>query len=342
MRLSLAILLCVPLAAFAKEPTPDAIRAAVAKALPRLWEGIDGHTERRACFTCHNHAVPLVALGIARERGFSVDAKKMDAQTASALKHYEAMRQPIVRGDGPGPAPGINLPVGGGVDNTGYAMFAFAGLGVKRNRTTELIADYTLGARGGTGAWATIAVRVPSEASSFTTTYLSMHALREYGKPADAEKIETRISVARAWMLKTPAKDTEDRAFKLLGLWLAGGTEAELAVARKELIDTQLPDGGFAQIEKREPDAYATGSALYALHVGGKVKTSDAAYRKGLAFLVKSQKDDGTWHVTTRSRPIQKYFETGFPYEKDQFISCAGTGWATAALALSLPASGGR
>ena len=31
--------------------------------------------------------------------------------------------------------------------------------------------------------------------------------------------------------------------------------------------------------------------------------------RRGLEFLVKTQKDDGSWHVASRSRPIQRYFE---------------------------------
>jgi hypothetical protein len=41
--------------------------------------------------------------------------------------------------------------------------------------------------------------------------------------------------------------------------------------------------------------------------------------------------------VRSRSRPFQVYFESGFPYGKDQFISLAASGWATTALALALP-----
>jgi hypothetical protein len=44
---------------------------------------------------------------------------------------------------------------------------------------------------------------------------------------------------------------------------------------------------------------------------------------------------DGSWLVRSRSRPFQTYFETGFPHGKDQWISSAATGWATAALALA-------
>jgi hypothetical protein len=52
-----------------------------------------------------------------------------------------------------------------------------------------------------------------------------------------------------------------------------------------------------------------------------------------MAFLLQSQREDGSWQVKTHSKPFQEYFETGFPHEKDQFISSAATGWAVAALA---------
>jgi hypothetical protein len=41
--------------------------------------------------------------------------------------------------------------------------------------------------------------------------------------------------------------------------------------------------------------------------------------------------------VASRSLAFQTYFESGFPYGKDQFISAAASGWAAAALALALP-----
>ena len=62
------------------------------------------------------------------------------------------------------------------------------------------------------------------------------------------------------------------------------------------------------------------------------------AYRRGLQYLLSSQGDDGSWHVESRSKPFQKYFESGFPDGKDQFISLAASSWAATALALALPA----
>ena len=55
----------------------------------------------------------------------------------------------------------------------------------------------------------------------------------------------------------------------------------------------------------------------------------------GVAYLVKTQLSDGTWLVKSRSKPFQTYFESGFPHGKDQFISIAGSCWATTALILA-------
>jgi hypothetical protein len=40
--------------------------------------------------------------------------------------------------------------------------------------------------------------------------------------------------------------------------------------------------------------------------------------------------------VKSRSKPFQPYYESGFPYEKDQFISAAASGWATTAIAFAV------
>jgi hypothetical protein len=103
------------------------------------------------------------------------------------------------------------------------------------------------------------------------------------------------------------------------------------------LLRTQRGDGGWGQLDDMTSDAYATATVLVALHQAGGVPTTDKVYQRGVAWLLKNQRADGTWLVHTRSKPIQKYFESGFPHGKHQFISMAATGWAVTALALTLP-----
>ena len=51
------------------------------------------------------------------------------------------------------------------------------------------------------------------------------------------------------------------------------------------------------------------------------------------AFVV-----DGSWFVKTRALAFQPYFDNHFPYAHDQWISAAGSSWATMALSLAAPA----
>lgn len=306
------------------------VKAAVEKSLPLLWKGVEGHSAKRTCFTCHNHAVPLLAITTADTHGFPADRKKLDEQTAFISEHFEGMRDRLEKGNGPGPGP-----VGGGVDNTGYALFALDLLGVKPNKTTDAIARYTLGADSTRNHWPARGNRPPSEASDITTTAFAVRGLRTFTPKDNTTMADQRLTAARKWLVSAKAKDTEDRVFRLLGLHASGATADEVNTATKELLATQEKDGGWAQTDWRFSDAYATGAALYALHTAGGVKTDDPAYTRGLAFLLGTQLDDGSWHVRTRSRPVQTYFESGFPHSKDQFISCAATGWATTALALA-------
>ena len=67
-----------------------------------------------------------------------------------------------------------------------------------------------------------------------------------------------------------------------------------------------------------------------------KMPTADPVYQKGVQYLRQTQAADGTWHVKTRSIPVQPYFESGFPYGHDQWISAAGTSWAAMALTLTI------
>jgi hypothetical protein len=67
------------------------------------------------------------------------------------------------------------------------------------------------------------------------------------------------------------------------------------------------------------------------------METRDPVFQRGVDFLRGTQAADGSWHVRSRSIWFQPYFESGFPYGQDQFISTAGTAWASMALAAAAP-----
>jgi hypothetical protein len=127
---------------------------------------------------------------------------------------------------------------------------------------------------------------------------------------------------------------------QLLGMSWSQADVKDLRKAARALLGEQRPDGGWAQLTALESDAYATGQALVALQSSGQLAISDAAYQRGVGFLLRTQMSDGSWLVRTRTFPFQPYKESGFPHGKDQWISAAGTSWAAMALSLTAPKRG--
>jgi squalene cyclase len=202
---------------------------------------------------------------------------------------------------------------------------------------TDAVIEYLLKKDESSDHWRGSSNRPPSEASEFTSTYLALRALAAYGKEGQKDRIATRVGKARRWLEATRPKDTEDRVFRLLALKAASSPEESIRKAFDDLIAARRDDGGWSQLDGGKSDAYATGSALVALHMAGGLATDSPIYRGGLRFLIASQRDDGSWFVASRSKPFQKYFESGFPYGKDQFISMTASSWATMALAMACP-----
>ena len=138
-----------------------------------------------------------------------------------------------------------------------------------------------------------------------------------------------------SYLRKADPRDTQDQTFKLLALIWSDAPASEVAKEKAALIALQREEGGWAQMPSMAPDAYATGQALYALHAA-KHPVTDAVYRKGVDYLLRTQLEDGTWFVRTRAFGFQPYFETGFPHGRSQFISTVATAWASAALTYTL------
>ena len=321
-----------PFHAFAEDPGPgdEAIKAAVAKSLPLLETGARTSMEKRKqCFTCHNQALPVMALTTARARGILIDAENLRRQVQFTADFLGKNRTNYLDGRGQG----------GQALTAGYALWTLEMGGWKSDETTDAVAEFLLKFQNDLDHWKPQTVRPPSEESLFTVSYVALRGLKIFGRTGQQERIAQRTARVRQWLVNTPARETEDRVFRLRCLHAAEAPKHEIRDAAQELLKTQRADGGWAQLASLDSDAYATGTALVALHQAGGIATAEPAYRNGLRFLIARQLDDGSWHVPTRSTPIQTYYESGYPHGEDQFISITAAGWATTALALALPAT---
>ena len=309
-------------------PSVEALRAAVGKSLPLLTAGAHGSMEKRErCFTCHNQGLPILAFTTAQSRGVVIDAEELRKQVQFTADFLDRNRTNYLAGKGQG----------GQADTAGYALWALENGGWKPDATTAAVSEYLLLWQRDLIHWKPQSRRPPTEQSLFTSTHAALRGLKTFSTPEQRERVDRRFEQVRAWLLQTPAEDTEDRVFRLRALHVAGVPEADIRQAVQELLQTQRPDGGWAQLADRESDAYATGTALVALHQAGGLATAEETYRKGLRYLLAQQRADGSWLVTSRSKPIQSYYESGYPHGTNQFISISAAGWATTALALALP-----
>ena len=301
----------------------EMVKTAVEKALALLDKSGPQFVRVSGCTSCHNQSLPQMAYAAARKRGFAVDEKVAKYQVEAVLATFKPAVPDMAAGKPNIPDPAISV---------SYALAGLAAEGYSPDQTTAAMAHLVSLQQTGDGSFLAFPARPPIESSVFTATALSVRALQVYG-----QNVDSIVDRARTWLETAQAHTNEDRAMQLLGLAWAKGSGSAMERAARELIAQQRPDGGWAQLTNLESDAYATGQALAALSVSGQLQSSDAVWQKGSGFLLRTQLDDGSWLVRTRTMPIQPYKESGFPHGRHQWISAAGTSWAVMALGLTQP-----
>jgi N-acyl-D-amino-acid deacylase len=151
-------------------------------------------------------------------------------------------------------------------------------------------------------------------------------------------ELNERVGRARAWLLRHPAATTDEKVFRLLGLYWTKADAREIHQQAEILKREQNRDGGWSQLRNVNSDAYATGLVLVALHASGQLSVGNERYTRGVKYLLSTQEEDGSWLVTKRAVPgTVAWFDTGFPHGKFQTISYVGTAWATIALMYAAP-----
>ena len=336
MLLSIIIVCCRILAVDESAPeqtsvtvsvSPDETRTAIQRAIPSLQQGAAVSVKERKCFTCHSQAMPVIALTEAAKRGFVVDQENIQRQMQHTWDHLDNGKTDYQAGKGQG----------GQVMTAGYAMWTLEVGDWKSDETTNAVIHYLVEYQQDRNRWLSSSQRLPSMGSPFTATYVALRAMAHFGTDEQKTGIAARRDAAAKWVLETEPIDTEDRVFQLRTLPYIDASDDVKTKAVDALLAKQRADGGWSQADDMTSDAYASGSVLTALQDAGNLPGDHSAIAAGCRYLIDSQLEDGTWRVETHAKPIQTYYESGFPHGKDQFISIAATAWATLALAATLP-----
>lgn len=309
-------------------PTRSAVpyqpKEAVARAVARLQPAGPSFSDRTRCNSCHNQNLPAVAINAARARAVPVDQALVTHSFDVTQQNWRGRREFTLLGDTN--RAGFQL-------NVEYGLLDFAEAGVAPTPTSDAMVLGLALRQMADGSWPTPPdIRPPLTASVIVSTALALRGIRVFAPPGRRDEMEARVAHAAGFLRGAKPSDTQDQAFKMLGLLWAGAPAEEVARERSALAALQRADGGWAQLPSMSTDAYATGQAMFALRAAG-TGVKESAYRKGVDYLLKTQLEDGTWFVRTRAFGFQPYFETGFPYGRSQFISTAATAWAATALA---------
>ena len=326
------VFLCSMLTGWVNKPLPidaDVIKQAATKSLMLLQKSAYVFTNNnpRKCASCHHNTLTAMAEEIAGKKGIQI------IDTFSA-KNIAAMESDLITVCNPNQ---INQFITANF----IIPYVLLGLDAKKypaNLYTDIAVDYIMGQAKPDGSFLAESGRAPLECGDIHLTAMAIRSIQLYASIAKKSRVEELVQKTRHWLEQTNSGQQQELAFQLLGLqWCGSSVDHKIKIAAK-LRSMQNEDGGWSQLPTLKSDAYATGQTLYALYESGMEKPEDAAYQKGLNFLLKTQNENGAWFVPTRSFPIQPFVDSDFPpYDDNQFISATATNWAVMALLNSLP-----
>jgi N-acyl-D-amino-acid deacylase len=333
-----SLILALPvlvLASAARADTPsDPVKGAVEKGLVRIQKGAASYLTHRQCFSCHHQLMSILSMTSARQRGFAVEPERLAEQVEATLDYFRPRLKVIAKGGD----------LGGNNETASQTLLALDAAGHPADEVTGALVEFLIRRQAADGSWPIFrfSSRPPSGSTPYRSTAIALRGLQVYGQASKLEELreeeprEAALAHGKEWLLRSKPETTEDKVWRLRGLVYADADKDQVAAARDLLLKEQKADGSWSQLPEMAGDAYATGTVLMALRHAG-LGAEHPAYQKGVKYLLATQKDDGSWFVQTRARPVQTFFDNGDPGGKSQFISFAATNWAVLALLEVMP-----
>lgn len=310
------------------EVTATEVRAAVERSLPFLEKSSSAWRSERKCVTCHQVPFAVWALTEGKERGFDVDAKKLDDLTAWSFDFCATNDN---KGEKTG---GFHL-------TSVFMILSQNGTATREDavKVYELFEMFFAKRQKPDGSWREgRQIRINGaqrEADEVDTmwTLLAIKSLERLGDklPADTRKGLTAERDKGLAFLKDakPGKRIDWLALRVLV-----AKEYETAERAKELLrellELQNTDGGWGYVRTGDSYAHTTGEVLYCLGLMG-LGEKDAGVKKAWKYLVRDQQQDGWWDCKTR-----ELFSTKPDTVRNTSVHW-GTAWATIGLMQTLP-----
>lgn len=300
------------------------VDAAVGRGLAFLAKDAQAWKKDHNCASCHHASLVICAMREAKQFGRSVDEPVLAELTKWVAES----------GDGKF---GLERPAAAPKAASPKAIYFALALGADptpeeaAQKGLKVLLKTVVSEQTENGSWSTWPGTRPP---LFGTSDESLTALATLAVlPAAAagdEGAKAARDKAVKWLSETKTDDDPQSIALRLVLWARLGRPAgEWEPLVKSIRGRQNADGGWGQTKDMASDAWATGQALYALANAG-IKPDDAVVARGQAFLVKAQREDGSWPMTSRpTAPGGKGSTSLIP------ITGAGSAWAVLGLARS-------
>jgi hypothetical protein len=336
--------LCLSRPALADEPasipraTTQQIQQTVDRAIAYMQTESAAWLKTRQCAACHHVPMPLWALGEAERQGYAIDKKFVADTTESLLGSKDKLMASKIfpnPADPPDPRPqgrGLNI----GLPFLAVAARSLPSLTDGQKQSLKLIAEEIVKKQQTDGSWEFFATlrRPPINESQTTDAAWIIMALEGETGPDAPESQRAALSKAIAWLDAAKRSDLhQDKVMKVLLGVRSAKPRKTMQTTIDELLALQRADGGWSQtVPELKSDAFATGQTLYVLSLAG-FTAKRPEIKRGIDFLVATQKPDGSWPMISRSTP------DGSPGSSKLLtpITCAASSWATLGLARLVP-----
>lgn len=297
---------------FAESPTSnstESIRHIVSKSLAAIQRGGDAWIHDNDCLSCHRVSFQVWALNRAAELGLEVDLDKVQQSNQWATtwqnlvnpdRRDQASEQETLRNESDTLA---QLLLGRRKASKQTSSKQTSSKQAQSTQETseewvEVYGDNLLAAQTEKGFWNAGGQlplqKRPKRETTEVTTMWCLLGLQASLVPR--EDLEPALIRARKWLSEsTRGESTEWWATRLM-VERQLGQAAEADRFRSQLLEFQNADGGWGWLVADESDALGTGIALYALARDG-LTVDELPVQSAIAFLQKSQADDGSWDV---------------------------------------------
>jgi hypothetical protein len=305
-------------------PKPADVNATIDRGLAFLAKDALAWKKEHNCASCHHASLVVWATREAKLRGHAVDEPVL-AELTKWLAESGDGKFGLAR---PASAPKAANP---------KAVYFALALGVDpkpdevSQRGLKLLLKTVAAEQTENGPWSTWPETRPPifGSSDESLTALATLAVLPAAATGDDSAKAVRDKAVR-WLAETKTDDDPQSIALRLVLWNRLGRPAKEAQPLvKRIKERQNADGGWSQTKDMASDAWATGQALYALAHAG-VKSDAPVIRRAHAFLIKTQRADGPWPMT--SRPVKPGGEGAKSLIP---ITGAGSAWAVLGLVRS-------